>query len=412
MKTEENINMIYKYSSLILVLLSLFWFSCDPKTKKEDVLTVSVASISASANSNTYEVKVTTSAKEFEVSSNATWCTTVSNVANSSFSVSITANNLDLIRSAVITVTAGTKTVTISVTQAAGEVIVIIITPTMRDSIALVALNTGTTKWNTAEPMDKWAGVKLDVISGSRRVTELSIPDNTIITGAISDSIKNLTELIYLDFSGNNLTGSVPDLSGLVKLVVLELKNNTLTGGIPLLPVSLAYLSMGQNTLSGTLPVHVNNLTSLMVFDLGLNDFTGTIPAEWLSLTKMKYFYLYGNQLSGEMPVYLSTFSKMEALALDYNQLTGSIPAGIGLISSLQKLTLQQNKLTGTVPADLVNNANWSVWSATVVPQQNGEMLLTGKKTTSELKNTICISESRDALKAYPLPGKRSEKWR
>jgi Leucine-rich repeat (LRR) protein len=404
--------MNHKYISLILVLLPFLWFGCDPKTTKEDILTVSVASISASANSNTYEVKVTTSVKEFEVSSNSVWCTTVSNVANSSFSVSLTANNLDLIRSAIITVTAGTKTVTISVTQEAGEVIVIVITPTMRDSIALIALNTGATKWNTAEPMDKWTGVKLEVISGYRRVTELSVPDNTIITGAISDSIRNLTELVYLDFSGNNLTGSVPDLSGLVKLVVLELKNNKLTGGIPLLPVSLAYLSLGQNTLSGNLPVQINSLTALMVFDLGLNDFTGTIPAEWVNLTKVKYFYLYGNQLSGEIPTYISTFSKMEALALDFNQLSGSIPSGIGLINSLQKLTLQQNKLSGNVPADILNNANWPDWSATVVPQQNGEMLGTGKKATSELKKNICISESRDAMKAYPLPDKRSEKWR
>jgi Leucine-rich repeat (LRR) protein len=329
-----------------------------------------------------------------------------------SFSVVVDANNHNAIRNGIIMVTAGTKTVFIPVTQAAGVEVIPIITATMRDSLALIALNTGTTKWVTTESMDKWNGVRLELIAGFRRVTELSIPDASIISGTISDSIMNLTELVYLDLSGNSLTGTIPSLSKLSGLIVLDMKNNKLTGSFPALPASLAYLSLGQNLLSNTLPTHVKDLTSLVVFDLGLNDFTGEIPAEWSSLIKVKYFYLYGNQLSGSIPAYISTFSKMEALALDYNQLTGSIPEGIGSISALQKLTLQQNKLTGTVPADLLNNANWAVWSETVLPQQNGEMLNTGKKSATISLDQGLISKNNTKSVIYPLPDKRSGSWR
>jgi len=404
-------NFRYKYALLYLFSIALVTISCDKENEKEEILSVSVASISASAAINTYEVKVTTSNKDFVVTTDAAWCTVVSNVGDMSFTVVVNANNRNAVRNGIITISSGTKTVSIPLTQAAGVEIIPVITSTMRDSLVLLALNTGAVKWDTTKSMDNWNGVSLELIEGTRRVTELSIPDAGMTSGTISDSIVNLTELVFLDLSGNNLTGSIPSLSKLSGLIVLDLKNNKLTGSVPALPASLAYLSLGQNQLSNILPVHVKDLTSLVVFDLGLNDFTGEIPPEWSSLIKVKYFYLYGNQLSGSIPAYISAFSKMEALALDYNQLTGSIPEGIGSISALQKLTLQQNKLSGTVPADILNNANWARWNETVLPQQNGEILNTGKKSAA-LLNQDSGSKNKPIPVIYPLPDKRSGGWR
>ena len=395
------------YTFLLLTLMTVGCISCKPTSEPEETLSMSVASISASATHNSYEVKVTTTSADFTVSVDSAWCVATSNIANKTISVEVSANTIDIIRRAKVTVTAGSKTVQISITQAAGVIIPIILTKTQRDSLALINLNTGITKWNKTQALNTWTGVKVETIDGYRRVTELNIPSANIITAMISDSIKNLTELQYLDLSGNNLSGSIPTLTTLNKLVVIDLKNNKLTGNIPALPTSLAYMSLGQNNLSGTLPTQIKDLTLLMILDLGLNDLTGAIPTEWNSLTKVKYFYLYGNQLSGTIPTYISTFVKMEALALDYNQLTGSIPTGIGNISSLLKLTLQQNKLTGSVPADLISNVNWTSWSATVLPQQNGVTLsgapaaVTALKLKNEMKN---ISKST----IYLLPDKRN----
>jgi hypothetical protein len=118
----------------------------------------------------------------------------------------------------------------------------------------------------------------------------------------------------------------------------------------------------------------------------------------------LKYFYLYGNVLTGSIPTYIATYSKLEALALDYNQLTGSIPTGIGSLTTLQKLTLQQNKLTGAIPADLLGNANWATWSATVTPQQNG-VTLSGPPAGIKASGNINKLISKKQI--YPLPDKK-----
>lgn len=385
------------------ILLVAFFVGCKPPEPVE-TLTLSVASISASATHNIYEVKVTTTVADFTVSSDSAWCTVTPNVANKTISIDISVNNVNKNRKAKVTVTAGALTAQVSVTQAAGIFIPIVLTPTQRDSIALINLNTGISKWSKTQTFDTWAGIKVETVDGYRRVIELNLPGTTYITGAISDSIKNLTALQYLDLSGNYLTGSLPVLSSLSKLVVLDLNNNKLTGTISTMPTSLAYLSLGQNNFSGTLPLQLKDLTLLMILDLGLNDLSGSIPAEWSTLTKVKYFYLYGNQLTDIIPSYISTFSNLIALALDYNQLTGSIPTGIGSISSLLKLTLQQNKLTGTVPTDLINNVNWAGWSATVLTQQNG-VTLSGAPAAIKQKNNI---SNITKTNVYLLPDKRS----
>jgi len=393
---------MYKFTLLFLSIITLCFASCKP-VEPEETLILSVASISASALNNSYEVNVTTTAKDFTVTSDSAWCIVTPDISKMTFSIVLAANNINTIRKTKVKVTAGTKSALVSITQAAGVFVPVVLTPTKRDSLALLSLNTGTTKWNTAQSLNTWAGVKVELVLGYRRVTELNIPATNVITGAISDSIKNLTQLIYLDISGNNLSGTIPTLSGLNNLIVLDMKNNKLSGNVPALPVSLAYLSLGQNNLSGTLPIQIKDLTLLMILDLGLNDLTGTVPAEWSSLFKIKYFYLYGNKLSGTIPIFLSSFVKMEALALDYNQLTGSIPTGIGSLTTLQKLTLQQNKLTGVVPADLLSNPNWSTWSSTVLPQQDGITLSGAPAGAKAFK----IGNEKETIPVYNLPDKR-----
>jgi len=397
-----NLKSIYYF--LLPTLIGLILQSCTkPDPAETETLAVSVASISASASQNTYEVNVTTTASDFSVQADSSWCIVTPNVANKSFSIELSENTSTVQRKTKITVTT-TKTVTISITQAAGVYKPVYFTPFQRDSLALVKLNTGTSKWDLTKPIDTWAGVKVELMDGYRRVTALDLHSLNYTAGAITDSIKNMTELLYLDLSSANLSGSIPNLSTLSKLIVLDLKNNLLTGSVPAFPTSLAYISLGQNKLSGTLPVSMKDLSNLMILDLGLNDLTGVIPTDWSSLTKLSYFYLYGNVLTGTIPTYISTFSKLEALALDYNQLTGSIPTGIGSLASLQKLTLQQNKLTGALPADLLSNSNWGTWSSTVVPQQNG-VTLSGAPAGINALSTR--NPSMTQKQAYSLPDKK-----
>jgi len=382
----------------ILFILTVFTFvGCKPD-EVEDTLALSIASISASDNAADYNVQVTTTAREFSATSDSEWCTATIQPTTATVKITVLKNRISTSRKARITITAGKKLAVVTVNQGAS-----VYTVTNRDSVAILALNNGTLKWNALHNMETWEGVKVDYINGVRRVIELNIPQKVYLSDAVSDSIKNLTELRYIDFSGLNITGNFPALSSLSKLLVLELKNNKLTGTIPALPTSLAYLSLGQNNFNGILPSQIKELTKLVVLDLGLNDLIGIIPSEWSVLVNLKYLYLYGNVLSGSIPSFITSFSKLEALALDYNQLTGTVPVGLGSLANLTKLTLQQNKLTGEVPADLVNNSNWISWSATVINQQNGVTLtqpVIGNKILQQKTKTNCNKT------IYSLPDK------
>ncbi|MCU0392232.1 MAG: gliding motility-associated C-terminal domain-containing protein [Thermoflexibacter sp.] len=108
-------------------------------------------------------------------------------------------------------------------------------TPRCQDSLALVNLYRRTAgaswsglanvPWNLTQPMTQWGGVTL--MGG--RVTSLILP-TVKMTGSLSDSIGNLTELTVLNLSGNSLTGKVPDrITNLKKLTTLNLSKNQFT---------------------------------------------------------------------------------------------------------------------------------------------------------------------------------------
>mmetsp|Transcript_20384 Transcript_20384/g.32812 ORF Transcript_20384/g.32812 Transcript_20384/m.32812 type:complete len:121 (-) Transcript_20384:32-394(-) len=97
--------------------------------------------------------------------------------------------------------------------------------------------------------------------------------------------------------------------------------------------------------LPGTIPVELNNLTSLIVLSLGYNFFTGTIPP-------------------------LASLHQLNLAVFAYNQLTGGVPSELGSLVSLQDLMLQGQfgesaGLTGSLPpslCDLIQNQGTNIY--------------------------------------------------
>ncbi|XP_022884207.1 protein NSP-INTERACTING KINASE 1-like isoform X2 [Olea europaea var. sylvestris] len=112
--------------------------------------------------------------------------------------------------------------------------------------------------------LDNWDGDAVDpcswtmvTCSSEGLVIGLGSPSQSL-SGILSPSIGNLTNLQSILLQNNNITGSIPtELGRLSKLKTLDLSNNFLTGRIPPSLVqlnSLQYMDLSYNNLSGPVP--------------------------------------------------------------------------------------------------------------------------------------------------------------
>ena len=102
--------------------------------------------------------------------------------------------------------------------------------------------------------------------------------------------------------NNNQLTGSIPVLTGLTDLRFFLINDNQLTGSIPALTglTKLLNFSVGRNQLTGSIPA-LTGLTYLFDFSVGVNQLTGSIPA-LTGLTNLEYFGVSNNRLTGNVP--------------------------------------------------------------------------------------------------------------
>ncbi|GLT63458.1 hypothetical protein SLA2020_360230 [Shorea laevis] len=116
------------------------------------------------------------------------------------------------------------------------------------------------------------------------------------LSGTLSRSIGNLTNLQLVLLQNNNISGSIPsEIGRLPKLRTLDLSNNHFSGQIPgtLSHLnSLQYLRLNNNSLSGFIPPPLANMSQLTFLDLSFNNLSGPKP-EFLAKT----FNIVGNPL-------------------------------------------------------------------------------------------------------------------
>eukprot|EP01018_Ginkgo_biloba_P002947 Gb_32031 [translate_table: standard] len=130
------------------------------------------------------------------------------------------------------------------------------------------------------------------------------------------------------------------------------------------IPTELGFLPrlklfyLGQNSLTGTIPSSLANLSALTELSLSINRLHGSIPVELGMLTQLQTLSVFENQLTVEIPSSLSNCTSLLPLELYENQLQGNIPSEFGLkgtSTSLQDLNLWGNQLSGNIPKSLFN---------------------------------------------------------
>ncbi|CAL9049254.1 protein NSP-INTERACTING KINASE 1-like isoform X1 [Musa acuminata AAA Group] len=116
-------------------------------------------------------------------------------------------------------------------------------------------------------------------------------PENLVIgletpsqnmSGTLSPSIGNLTNLEFVLLQNNYISGSIPpEIGKLSKLHKLDLSSNHFHGEIPASLghlKGLQYLRLNNNSLSGAFPLALASITELTFLDLSFNNFSGPIP--------------------------------------------------------------------------------------------------------------------------------------
>jgi Leucine-rich repeat (LRR) protein len=163
------------------------------------------------------------------------------------------------------------------------------------------------------------------------------------LTGAISPSISNLTNLTTLVLSYNNLSSTIPlSLSDMDNLTAIDLSFNSLGGSL---------LALGA----------LNQLTSL---DLAFNKLTGTLSSDMLALPKLQELDLSFNNISGALVINTGNTSMLRDLSLWGNQLTGRIPSTLSVLIKLQRLILRNNRFMHGLPEEIANLHHLSYFDA------------------------------------------------
>ena len=201
----------------------------------------------------------------------------------------------------------------------------------VQDSLALVDLYNSTNGpgWTDkvgwlAGPVSNWDGVNLN---GVGKVITLNLVGNNL-KGTLPATIKKLTACVDFELQSNQLSGTIPDLTGMAALNTFFLQGNQLTGSIPASIGTLTNLSqiyLSNNKLNGSIP-NLSALTQLNTLELENNQLTGSFPTLPGPTSLISYLRLSNNKLSGTLPAYVGGV-QFTYFDIDHNQFSGALPA-------------------------------------------------------------------------------------
>ena len=123
--------------------------------------------------------------------------------------------------------------------------------------------------------------------------------------------------------------------------------------GIVHLPF-VEWLGFSSNNLSGPLPRNIfTGMKHLVQVHLGDNQLSGEVPMEWWQQSRFNLLDLSFNELTGNIPPEITEMKSVQILYLEGNKFTGTIPTEMGELKSLESLYLSRNRLYGPIPSEL-----------------------------------------------------------
>ncbi|KAJ0963860.1 hypothetical protein J5N97_028982 [Dioscorea zingiberensis] len=184
----------------------------------------------------------------------------------------------------------------------------------------------------------------------------------------IGESLPNLE---ILNLKSNKFSSYLPpQLSTLARVHILDLSHNNFTGSIPkkfgnfnAMKISNGergslYSYIGDYYMENVLFVTKGKeqkferiLRLINVMDLSYNSLCGSIPEELTDLSGLQSLNLSGNHLTGEITSKIGKLHELESLDLSRNNIAGAIPSSLDSLDSLGRLNLSHNNLSGKIPS-------------------------------------------------------------
>ncbi|KAL3727448.1 hypothetical protein ACJRO7_032212 [Eucalyptus globulus] len=264
-------------------------------------------------------------------------------------------------------------------------------------------------------------------------------------TGPIPESITNASNLEYFLITSNNFTGKVPSFSKMREQYLFEIGHNNLGSGesidldflcsltnstnlralgiednafggpipdcISNLSITLKFLMLAKNHISGTLPFGIGNLINLEILAVGANNISGNIPFGIGNLNKLGVMDLAQNKFSGKIPESIGNLRMLTLLSMHSNNLWGPIPSSLGNCQNLLALDLSTNDLNGNIPSEIMglsslsiclNLAHNSLTGSLPIEvgklKNLGALALNGNKLSQQIPSSIGICLSMEIL--------------
>ncbi|KAJ9678813.1 hypothetical protein PVL29_020879 [Vitis rotundifolia] len=168
---------------------------------------------------------------------------------------------------------------------------------------------------------------------------------------------------IYYSVSRNKLTGEIsPLICNMSSLMLLDLSSNNLSGRIPQclanLSKSLFVLDLGSNNLDGPIPQTCTVPNNLRVIDLSENQFQGQIPRSFANCMMLEHLVLGNNQINDIFPFWLGALPQLQVLILRSNRFHGAIGSWHSnfRFPKLRIVDLSDNKFIGDLPSEYFQN--------------------------------------------------------
>jgi hypothetical protein len=160
-------------------------------------------------------------------------------------------------------------------------------------------------------------------------------------------------DIISIDLSANNLTGTIPDtLFQISTLEYLWLNSNPISFNFPssnqTLTTNLQELRLdntGLTSLKG-----ISALTSLVTLHVEHNLIQGQLDYELLELANLRALYMGDNGVTGTFPGDIEQLKYLNTLSLRDNGIEGGLPS-FENVRALTKVDLANNKFTGAIPS-------------------------------------------------------------